>query len=128
MVLRAVAGHATDAVQELVLLREACDLPAGSLQERLLLLVTGARRSLVDRLLPKQMSYRARLLELRRGVDVVRLMRTTSLVAGYLEIADWCDAWLAVRGPLMELASDELSWFAENPTRAMSRVSSLALA
>jgi len=121
VVLRAVAGHATDAAIELALLRDACDIPLLSLPERVVLFLSRARGSVLDRLLPKQLTYRARLAELHRGVDTVRLLRSTARVTGYLEIADWCDSWLGVRGPLLELSGEELSWFAENPARAMAR-------
>jgi hypothetical protein len=128
VVLRAIAGHATDAANELALLREACEIPNLSLSQRLVLFLSSARTSVFDSLLPKQMSYRARLAELHRGVDIARLMRSAARVTGYLEIADWCDSWLAVRAPLLDLTGEELSWFAENPGRAISRAAHLALA
>lgn len=121
VVLRAIAGHATDAASELALLREACEIPMLGLSERVVLFFASAKTSIFDSLLPKQLTYRARLAELHRGVETVRLLRSTARVTGYLEIADWCDAWLAVRAPLLELSGEELSWFAENPGRAMTR-------
>jgi hypothetical protein len=128
VILRAVAGHASDAVSELTLLRDACEIPFLSIPERMMLFFAATRGSLVDSLIPRQMSYRARLDELARGISIVRLMRTTSRITGYLEIADWCDGWLSVREPLREAASEELRWFAENPRRAVARSSRLALA
>lgn len=123
MVLRAVAGHANDALLELALVCQICELPAGSWVERLVSLFSVARSTLLDPLLPKQMSYRGTLLGLRHGADVVRLLRQTSMVTGYHEIAEWCDRFTATRAPLIELASEELSWFAENPRRAVARAS-----
>jgi hypothetical protein len=128
MVLRAVAGHASDAATELMLLRDACEIPSLTVSQRLILFLSTAKTSVFDSLLPKQMAYRACLAELHRGVDTVRLMRSTARVTGYLEIADWCDSWLSVREPLLDLSSEELSWFAENPSRAMARASLSALA
>lgn len=128
MVLRAVAGHANDAATELVLLRDACEIPALTLPQRVVLFISTTKTSVFDSLLPKQMTYRACLAELHRGVDTARLMRSAARVTGHLEIADWCDGWLAVREPLLDLSSEELDWFAENPTRAMARASFSALA
>lgn len=128
VVLRAVAGHANDSATELALLREACEIPTLTISQRLVLFISSARSSMLDTLLPKQMSYRARLADLHRGIDTARLMRSAARVTGYLEIADWCDRWLSVRAPLLELSGDELSWFAENPSRAMARASLTALA
>ncbi len=128
MILRAVAGHANDAATELMLLCDACEIPTPTLSQRLVLFISTARSSVFDSLLPKEMSYRACLAELHRGIDTARLMRSAARVTGHLEVADWCDNWLSVREPLLSLSGEELSWFAENPGRAMARASFPALA
>jgi len=131
--LSEVSSHARYALAELRAMTSAGHLPsrpvravlgqaAGAALSRL-------RVTLLDRLVDAERSYRATLLGIRHGVDLVSLVEYLALGSGRHELAMWCSAWLAKREPLLERATTELLWFAENPSvaRVTSRARRLAI-
>jgi hypothetical protein len=122
LALREVAGHARYALAELEAMTKAGELRARP-WSKVLGQTVGAglsqlRATILDRIVDRERSYRATLLGMRHGVDLVRLVEYVALAAGRHVLAAWCSAWLEKREPLVERAADELIWFAENPSVA----------
>src|SRR5262249_37236497 len=57
-------------------------------------------------------SYPAALLDLRHGVDIVRVLREVARVESLFALIRWCDDWLGVRRPLIARVEAQLGWFA----------------
>lgn len=74
--------------------------------------LSDARQLLIDRLVERERSYRATLLGMRHGLDLVALIRDVSKEVGETNINAWAVVWLDRRTPLVERAVDQLSWFA----------------
>lgn len=117
-VLRAVAAHADEALAA---------LPGLVTQDRLPVSVGGRtvgaafsvlRTQIADLFLNAERSYRATLLGMRHGVDLVVLLEQVARRDGAEALARWCDDWLERRRDLLEDAERALSWFAEHPERA----------
>ncbi|MDX2089965.1 MAG: hypothetical protein SFX73_19065 [Kofleriaceae bacterium] len=53
------------------------------------------------------------LLELRHGIEVVKLLRESSRRDELFGVIRWCDDWLAARRTLVARAEAQLTWFAE---------------
>lgn len=133
LALREVSSHARYALAELRAMTSAGHLPSRPAMELFGQAVGAAlsrlRVTLLDRLVDAERSYRATLLGIRHGVDLVSLVEYVALGSGRHELAMWCSAWLAKREPLLERATTELLWFAENPAvaRATSRARRLPI-
>ena len=78
------------------------------------------RNRLGDVPLNKEKTFRATLLGMRHGQDLVVLLRHTARASGKKELADWCSEWLRERKLLIEVAASQLSWFAKHPDQAMA--------
>ena len=59
--------------------------------------------------------YRAVLVDLRHGVDVVRACRDAARRQELFGLIRWCDDWLAGRRRLVAGAEAQLAWFADLP-------------
>lgn len=116
--LRAVAGHATAALAELTPLMRRNKLVVSPGGRAVGAAFSRVRDHLADLLLSSEKSYRATLLGMRHGVDLVELVMSTARADDDPELADWCERWLEIRRPLVEAAARELVWFAEHPERA----------
>jgi hypothetical protein len=77
------------------------------------------RDRLGDRTLRRERSYRATLIGLRHGVDLVQLMLDVARQAGHAELVSFFEHWLSKRTPLVEAVARELQWFAERPSVAL---------
>jgi len=117
-ILRAIATHADEAL---------ATLPGLVTQDRLPVSVGGRtigaafsvlRDQIVDLFLNAERSYRATLLGMRHGVDLVVLLEQVARRDGADALADWSAAWLERRRDLLADAEAALSWFAEHPERA----------
>lgn len=117
-VLRAVADHAKTALAELTPLMRRSDLVVSRGGKAVGAAFSRIRDHFADLLLSREKSYRATLLGMRHGVDLVELVATLARSDGDLELAEWCEGWLVVRRPLVEDAARALAWFAEHPERA----------
>lgn len=117
-VLRAVTEHAKTALAELKPLMRRSDLVVSRGGQAVGAAFSKIRDHFADLLLSREKSYRATLLGMRHGVDLVEMVGPVALADGDLELAEWCERWLAQRRPLVEAAARELAWFAEHPERA----------
>jgi hypothetical protein len=58
-------------------------------------------------------AFRSALLDLRHGIDVVRLMRETARHDLLFGLIRWCDDWLGARRTLVARVEAQLAWYAE---------------
>jgi hypothetical protein len=117
--LMAISEHADRTLVELPALAVSHDMPVSGAARRVGRLFSITRQLVGDRLLRRERSYRGTLLGMRHGLDVVHMLRHLAEHAGDRALVSWCDAWLAVRCPLVQRAEEELRWFAEHPELAM---------
>lgn len=75
--------------------------------------LTTLRHLVIDRVVDPERSYRSVLLELRHGIEVVRLLREATRREELVGLIRWCDDWLTARRTLVARAEAQLAWFAE---------------
>lgn len=117
--LRAVAQHARSVRVELREIAAERDITLASAARGLGDLFSWVRRLFTDGLMEEERSYRATLLGMRHGLDLVKLLRATAESADDGELAAWCTEWLGVREPLVEEVCSQLAWFGWHPERAL---------
>jgi hypothetical protein len=71
------------------------------------------RHLVTDRIHDAERAYRAALLDLRHGVDVVRVLREVARLEELFALIRWCDDWLAARRTLVARVEAQLGWFAD---------------
>lgn len=113
--LRAVAAHANEALDELPKLAKVRGIPLAAPGQLAADALAAVRRLLVDRLVDHERAYRATLLEMRRGLDLVRTLRAAADDEGDDDLAAFCDRWLPVRERLVSGVAAELPWLARHP-------------
>lgn len=69
------------------------------------------RHIVVDRVVDPERAYRTALLDLRHGIDVVRLLREIARGEGLFGIIRWCDDWLITRRTQVAIVEAQLGWF-----------------
>lgn len=74
--------------------------------------LTTLRYIVLDRVVDPERSYRNALLVLRRGLDVVKLLRDASRREELFGVVRWCDDWSNARRTLVARAEAHLAWFA----------------
>ncbi len=114
LALHAVAEHAAAMRPRFAAIVSGYGVPAargGGLGAALATL----RDLVVDRIVQGERAYRIALLDLRTGVDIVKLLRDAARADQLLGLIRWCDDWLGARRPLIAHAERELAWFAETP-------------
>lgn len=79
------------------------------------------RHWFADALMERERAYRATLLGMRHGLDLVKLLRATAESADDVELAGWCTEWLGVREPLVEEVCCQMAWFGWHPEAAIQR-------
>lgn len=72
------------------------------------------RHLVVDRVVDAERSYRTALLDLRHGIDVVKLLREVARREMLFGVIRWCDDWLGARRTLVARVEAQLTWFAED--------------
>lgn len=117
--LRAISAHAEGVLRELTALARAHGLPISGPGAFVGTMFSELRDKIADRLIRSERSYRGTMLGVRHGVDLVRLYAYTARAAGLIDLAAFCDRWLATRQPLVVQLEENLSWFAEHPEPAM---------
>ena len=127
-VLRAVAAHASEALDELPPLLARHELPVSEAGKLVGAALSSLRDHFIDLLINMEKSYRGTLIGMRHGVDLVELVQYTAREQGDNRLADWCEVWIARRRPLVEAAARELAWFAANPVLAREPVKANPLA
>lgn len=117
--LRSIADHAEELRPRFdALMRE--DQPVGLRVGRWVgQLFSALRHGLFDRMIDTERSFRGTLLGLRHGIDTTRLLREVATRLGDVYLVAFCDELLARRLPLIARAEATLSWFAEQPARAL---------
>ncbi len=75
------------------------------------------RQLVVDHIYDAERSYRGALLDLRHGIDVVRVLREVARLEELFALIRWCDDWLTERRRLVARVEAQLGWFAEHDTR-----------
>ena len=71
------------------------------------------RQLVTDRIHDAERAYRAALLDLRHGLDVVRVLREVARIEELFALIRWCDDWLDARRTLVARVEAQLAWFAE---------------
>ena len=71
------------------------------------------RQLVTERIHDSERAYRAALLDLRHGVDVVRVVREIARLEELFALIRWCDDWLATRRTLVARVEAQLAWFAD---------------
>ena len=80
--------------------------------------LTSLRHFVADRFQDPERAYRGALLELRHGVEVVRVLRELSRLEELFGVIRWCDDWLSVRRTLVSRVEAQLCWFVEDHVKA----------
>jgi hypothetical protein len=111
--LRDVARHAQQLRPRLALALEGHAL--SSLGGRVSATFSTLRQLVIDRVYDAERSCRGALLDLRHGVDVVRVLREVARLEELFALIRWCDDWLAARRTLVARVEAQLAWFAEQP-------------
>jgi hypothetical protein len=112
--LRDVAVHALAMRPRLQLALEGHDLAGG--RGGISATLSTLRQIVTDRMHDAERAFRGALIDLRHGVDVVRVLREVARLEGYFALIRWCDDWLAARRTLVSRVAAQLVWFAEQPS------------
>jgi hypothetical protein len=123
--LRAVSEHAARVLGELDTMAWVENLSSGRVGRAVGELFSNARELVSDRMMDAERSYRASLLGMRHGVDIVKLVREVARTSGRLELDEYCTKWLAERQPLIAAVEHAMAWFATHPREARLRSTSL---
>lgn len=117
--LRAIAGHAELLRPRFEALQQRDRIDGLGLASAIGKLFSALRHAVLDRTTDAERSFRATLLGLRHGADTARLLREVARRAGDIYLFAFCDELLAHRLPLIAKAEASLTWFAEQPSRAL---------
>ncbi|CAN5840376.1 hypothetical protein BH11MYX3_BH11MYX3_43140 [soil metagenome] len=110
--LAAVAEHATEMQARFTTLLEGHEL-AGQNTSGIGTTLATLRHLVVDRVVDPERSFRTALLDLRHGIEVVKLLREITRREMLFGLIRWCDDWLGARRTLVARVEAQLSWFAE---------------
>jgi hypothetical protein len=113
--LSGVADHAERVLRDLAALAARHGMPIGRVGRVTRRLVTTLRGVIVAQLVDGERAYRATLLEIRRGLDTVRMIHHLADRLNDDTLADWCEHWIERRAGLARRVEDELGWFASHP-------------
>ncbi len=116
--LRSVSQHALSVRDELheIACSRGIRIAAGRKVGELFSL---ARAWFADAMMEEERAYRATLLGMRHGLDLVKLLRATAESSDDDILAGWCTEWLGVREPLVEEVCNQLAWFGWHPETAI---------
>lgn len=126
--MRAIAAHANETLDALPRLAAERSLPTRSLGSLLGEAVATLHRAATARVGGVERSYRCALLDVRRGVDLVHLLRCAANDEDDDALVAFLDEWLPTREWLVRQAADELDWFSRHPESAARRLPRLHLA
>lgn len=111
--LRAAAAHASEMRPRFTAMMTGYEVPIG--RRGLGAALAALRDLLVDRIVQGERAYRIAMLDLRHGLDLVKLLREAARAGELLGVIRWCDDWLEARRPLIARAERALAWFAASP-------------
>lgn len=109
--LRDVGVHALSMRPRFLQVLEGHNLTAG--RGGITATLSTLRHLVTDRIHDAERAYRASLLDLRHGLDVVRVMREVARLEELFALIRWCDDWLLARRTLVARVEAQLSWFAD---------------
>jgi hypothetical protein len=112
--LRDVAVHAVDMRPRFHQLLDGHNLT--SAKQGIAATLASLRQLVTDRMQDPERAYRGALLDLRHGLDVVRVLRDVARLEELFALIRWCDDWLAARRTLVARVEAQLAWFAEQPS------------
>ena len=75
--------------------------------------LSSLRGLVTDRIVDPERTYRTCLLDLRHGIDVVKLAREVARSEELFGIIRWCDDYLRARRTLVARVEAQLVWFVE---------------
>jgi hypothetical protein len=111
LALRDVAVHAMAMKPRFTQVLEGHELAAG--RGGITATLSTLRHLVTDRMHDAERAYRAALLDLRHGLDVVRVLREVARLEELFALIRWCDDWLPARRTLVARVEAQLGWFAE---------------
>lgn len=111
LALRDVAKHAAAMRERFELIVRGYDLQG--LRSGMNSPLSSLRAFVADRLADPERAYRTSLLDLRHGIDVVKLAREVTRTEELFGIIRWCDDWLGARRTLVARVEAQLAWFVE---------------
>jgi hypothetical protein len=85
--------------------------------------LTTLRYLVADRMYDAERAFRGALLDLRHGIDVVRVLREVSRLEELFGLIRWCDDWLPARRTLVARVEAQLEWFTAPQPREPSNPS-----
>lgn len=109
--LRAIAAHAQLMRARFDHIVHAYDIPPS--RTGIGATLSTLRNLVVDRVVDGERAYRTALLDLRHGIDVVKLLREIARCEELFGIIRWCDDWLGARRTLVARVEAQLVWFVE---------------
>ncbi len=112
--LRDVADHAMSLRPRFDQLLDGHELT--SAQKGVAATLATLRQLVTDRIQDPERAYRGALLDLRHGLDVVRVLRDVARLEELFALIRWCDDYLAARRTLVARVEAQLAWFAEQPS------------
>mgnify|MGYP001597171364 CR=1 FL=1 len=112
--LRDVAAHAVDMRPRFHQLLDGHNL--NTAKHGVAATLSTLRHLVTDRIADPERSYRGALLDLRHGLDVVRVLRDVARLEELFALIRWCDDHLAARRTLVARVEAQLAWFAEQPS------------
>lgn len=119
--LLAVAEHADKALETFSQQARTANLPASTMGGLLGATFSELRERVADHLLDAERSYRATLLGVRHGIDVIKMFGLTAALARHDALAQWAEEWLATRTTLASELERQIEWFAVHAERALAR-------
>ena len=111
LALQAIADHATQMQARFAILLEGHDLEVQ--RSGIGTTLATLRHLVVDRVTDPERAYRTALLDLRHGIEVVKLLREITRRELLFGLIRWCDDWMGARRTLIARVEAQLSWFTE---------------
>lgn len=111
LALRDVAKHAVEMRERFDVIVRGYDLQTG--RAGIGATLSSLRGIVTDRVADPERAYRTCLLDLRHGIDVVKLAREVARSEELFGVIRWCDDWLGARRTLVARVEAQLVWFIE---------------
>ncbi len=111
--LQAVADHAMLMQGRFTMVIEGHEVDRQLSPGRISATLGSLRHLIVDRTVDPESAYRAALLDLRHGMEVVKLLRELARREMVFGLIRWSDDWLGARRTLLARAEAQIGWFAE---------------
>ena len=111
LALREVAAHSRAMRERFDAIVRGYDLQTG--RTGFSATLSSLRGLVADRVVDPERMYRTSLLDLRHGIDVVKLAREVARSEELFGIIRWCDDYLGARRTLVARVEAQLVWFVE---------------